>query len=528
MNEIFAGIKRSRLPLLWRTTLVRATITAFSLAIGAAQAIEYKPAVNKDTIVVGLEKSISNLDAQVTSTGDSLLYAWQVYDTLYGFDSVGNLIPRMASGVKISPDRLSYTFTLRRGITFHNGDALTPLDVKFSLERILDPAVKSTRRVYFAPIVKAIETSANSITIYLKQPDGAFLNKVAGFLFIVPKNYVSKLETPEAFAAAPIGSGPFKVKEFKIGQFLELERYDGYWGKEIGERPGVSRVIMKFLPEAGSRVNALLSGEVDLSTVLPLQDASRLKTDSGLEIIVNPNGGPLHVRLYSDVPGHPFASKDVRQALSYAVDTNAIIKGVLHGFGSPMGSFISKYYPYGSDPDIKPYAYDPGKARELLKRAGFPNGIEVKLYGGNDQPKELGEAVAAFWGQVGIKTEIVRMDYPAFIRLNNTHKAGPATVTIFSNVIYDPVHPIVGTFSKEGTWSNYYNADVETLIKELDGTLGPEARGALFRKIGRILHDDAAAVYISEHLYVYGKKKDLKWQVQQGSGFLNFRNAGWK
>ena len=213
---------------------------------------------------------------------------------------------------------------------------MTPLDVKFSLERILDPVVKSTRRVYFAPIVKAIETSANSVTIYLKQPDGAFLNKVAGFLFIVPKNYVSKLETPEAFAAAPIGSGPFKVKEFKIGQFLELERYDGYWGKEIGERPGVSRVIMKFLPEAGSRVNALLSGEVDLSTVLPLQDASRLKTDTGLEIIVNPNGGPLHVRLYSDVPGHPFASKDVRQALSYAVDTNAIIKGVL-----PLGDSAS-------------------------------------------------------------------------------------------------------------------------------------------------------------------------------------------
>ena len=512
MYKFSACFGRSNSPLLWRKTVARVTITALSLAIGAAQAIDYKPAVNKDTIVVGLEKSISNLDAQVTSTGDSLLYAWQVYDTLYGFDSVGNLIPRMASGLKISSDRLSYTFTLRRGITFHNGDALTPLDVKFSLERIF----------------KAIETGANSVTIHLKQADGAFLNKVAGFLFIVPKNYVSKLDTPEAFAASPIGSGPFKVKEFKIGQFLELERYDGYWGKEIGERPGVSRVIMKFLPEATSRVNALLSGEVDLSTVLPLQDASRLKTDSGLEIIVNPNGGPLHVRLYSDVQGHPFASKDVRQALSYAVDTNAIIKGVLHGFGSPMGSFISKYYPYGSDPDIKPYAYDPAKARELLKKAGYPNGIEVKLYGGNDQPKELGEAVAAYWGQVGIKTEIVRMDYPAFIRLNNTHKAGPATITIFSNVIYDPVHPIVGTFSKEGTWSNYYNPDVEALITELDNTLGPEARGALFRKIGRILHDDAAAVYISEHLYVYGKKKDLKWQVQQGSGFLNFRNAGWK
>ena len=123
MYKFSACFGRSNSPLLWRKTVARVTITALSLAIGAAQAIDYKPAVNKDTIVVGLEKSISNLDAQVTSTGDSLLYAWQVYDTLYGFDSVGNLIPRMASGLKISSDRLSYTFTLRRGITFHNGGA---------------------------------------------------------------------------------------------------------------------------------------------------------------------------------------------------------------------------------------------------------------------------------------------------------------------------------------------------------------------------------------------------------------------
>jgi peptide/nickel transport system substrate-binding protein len=505
-----------------------AALAAAALTTGTALAADYKPAVNKDTLVVALEKSISNLDAQVTSTGDSLLYAWQVYDTLYGFDAVGNLVPRMASAVKVSPDRLSYTFTVRKGITFQNGDPLTAEDVKFSLERILDPAVKSTRRVYFAPTVKSVETGAGTVTIHLKQPDGAFLNKVAGFLFIVPKNYATKLGTPEAFAAAPIGSGPFRVKEFKIGQYLELERYDGYWGKEIGERPGVARIVMKFVPEAASRVNALTSGEVDLAAVIPLQDAGRLKGDSGLDVLTNPNGGPLHVRLYSNVPGHPIANRDVRQALSYAVDTNAIIKGVLYGYGSPMGSFISKYYPYGADPDIKPYPYDPAKAKELLKKAGYPNGFEVKLYGGTDQPKELAEAVAAYWGQVGVKTEIVRMDYPAFIRLNNTHKAGPATVTIFSNVIYDPVHPIVGTFSKDGTWSDYYNPDVEALINELEGTLGAEQRGALFRKIGRILHDDAAAVFISEHLYVYAKKKDLQWQVQQGSGFLNFRTTSWK
>ncbi len=500
----------------------------FAIGASVAGAADYKPAVDRETLVVALEKSISNLDAQVTSTGDSLLYAWQVYDTLYGFDSAGNVVPRMASAVKVSPDRLRYTFTLRPGIRFQNGDPLTPEDVRYSLERILEPAVKSTRRVYFAPVVKGIETGPDWVSILLKQPDGAFLNKVAGFLFIVPKDYATRLGTPEAFAAAPIGSGPFRVKEFKVGQSLELERFDGYWGKAIGERPGVKRIVLKFVPEAASRVSALLSGEVDLSAVVPLQDVERLKADNGLDVVINPNGGPLHVRLYSNVPGQPFAKREVRQALSYAVDTQAIIKGVLYGNGAPMGSFISRYYPYGGDPDLKPYPYDPAKARELLKKAGYPNGLEVKLYGGTDQPKELAEAIAAYWGQIGVKTEIVRMDYSAFIRLNNTHKAGPATVTIFSNVIYDPIHPIVGTFSKDGTWSDYYNPDVEALIVELEGTLDPQARGALFRKIGRILHDDAAAVLLSEHVYVYAKKKGLNWAVQQGSGFLNFRTTAWK
>ena len=382
--------------------------------------------------------------------------------------------------------------------------------------------------MYFAPVVKGVEAAGDRVTITLKQPDGAFLNKVAGFLFIVPKRYTAGLPTPEAFAAAPIGSGPFRVKEFRIGQSLELERFDGYWGKEIGERPGVSKLVLKFIPEAAGRVNALLDGEIDLATVIPLQDVARLKGDEGLQVVTNPNGGPVHVRLYSNVPSHPFANPDVRRALNYAVDTNAIIKGVLHGVGSPMGSFISRYYPYGSDADTKPYPYDPAKARELLKKAGYPNGLEVKLYNGTDQPKELAEAVAAYWGQVGVKTELVRMDYPAFIRLNNTHKAGPATITIFSNVIYDPIHPIVGTFSKDGTWSDYYNPEVEALIGQLERTLGADARGALFRKIGSVLRDDAASVNISEQFYVYALKKNLQWQVQRGSGFLNFRRVGWK
>ena len=507
-------------------SVLQAAFFSAAIAIGAStQAADPKaPSIDKETLVVALDKEIQSLDALVTASGDSQRYAMEIYDTLYGFDAKGNIVPRMADSYKESDDKLSYTFTLKKDIKFQNGDPFTSEDVKYSIERVLDPASKSTRRPFFAPFVDSIQTpSPLSVTIKLKQPDGVFMNKIAGFLFIVGKAYTSKL-TPEEFAAAPIGTGPYRVKENKIGQYLALERFDGFYG----EKPSIKTLIYKYIPEGTSRVNAILSGEVDIAALIPLPDVDRLKKDPSLVVITNPVASPMHVRLYSDVPGEPLAKKEVREALNYAIDANAIIQGVFHGVGAPMGSFISKYYPYGGDPSIAPYPYDPAKARALLKQAGYPNGFDITLNDAVGTPKELAEAVAAYWSQVGVRTKINRIDYAAWSRLNNAHKTGPATTTQFTNAIYDPIHPVAGSFSKAGPWADYSNPEVEALIKQLDTTSGAEARGAIFRKIGKILHDDAAAVLVTELFNVYAKKKDLDWEVQEGSAFLNFRKVGWK
>ena len=436
----------------------------------------------------------------------------------------------LATSIPEQPDDTTFTFQIQQGVNWQdiepvNGRALTAEDVKYSIERIIDPASKSTRRPYFAPVVDSIETpAATTVVIKLKQPDGAFMNKIAGFLFVIGKNYASKLSTPEAFAAAPIGTGPFRVKENKIGQFLELERFDGFYG----EKPGIKTLTFKYIPEPTSRVNAILTGEVDIASMVPLPDVERLRKDPAVVVIVNPVSSPMHVRLYSNVPGSPLSKVEVRKALNHAVDANAIIKGVFHGIGAPMGTFISKYFPYGSSPEIAPYAYDPAKARELLKQAGYPNGFDIELNDAVGTPKEFAEAVAAYLGQVGVRVKINRIDYAAWSRLNNTHKSGPMTTTQFTNAIYDPIHPVAGSFSKNGTWSDYHNPEVEKLITELDSTTGAEARGALFRKIGKALHDDASALLVTELFNVFAKKKDLTWEVQQGSGFLNFRKVAWR
>ena len=326
--------------------LAAAALAVAGLSTSALAADKTTPAVNKETLIVALDKEIQSLDAQVTASGDSQRYAMQIYDTLYGFDPKGNIIARMADAFKISPDGLVYTFQLRKGVKFHNGDPFTSDDVKYSIERIIDPASKSTRRPYFAPVIASIETpNANSVVIKLKAPDGAFMNKIAGFLFIVGKKYTTGLGSPEAFAAAPVGTGPFKVKENKIGQFLELERFDDFYG----DKPGIKTLIYRYLPEPSSRVNAILAGEIDIATMVPLPDVERLRKDTALTVITNPVASPMHVRLYSNVPNSPLANLDVRMALNYAVDKDAIIKGVFHGVGAPMGTFISKYFPYGRD-----------------------------------------------------------------------------------------------------------------------------------------------------------------------------------
>jgi peptide/nickel transport system substrate-binding protein len=390
---------------------------------------------------------------------------------------------------------------------------------------VMNPAVMSTRRVYFAPVVKSVEARDDlTVVIHLNGPDGAFLNKLAGFMYIVPKAYVEKLGTPEAFSRAPVGSGPWKFKDHKLGQVLALERFDDFWGP----KPGAKHLIMKMISEPSSRLSALQAGEVDIAMVVPYQDVNRLKAMPDIDVIANPNGGPLFVRLYVTDPSLPTSKLEVRQALNYAVDAKAIIANIFSGIGMPMGSYISRFYPYGGDPGLEAYPYDPKKAKQLLAKAGYPNGFTFKLMAGSDQPKEASEAIAAYWAQIGVRTEIVRLEYAAWSRLNNTHQTKPSTIEQFSNAIYDPIHPVAGSFAKDGVWSDYYNPAVEALITELDTTRTATDRDRIFKKIGRLLHDDAAAVLITELYNIYAKKKGVSWSPQEGIALYNFREIGWK
>ncbi len=491
----------------------------------SAQAFNGKPAVDRNTLVVALSSAPGNLDPLIPASIDSAKYAWNAFDTLYGYDRQGNLEPRLATAHQVTAGGLVHTFTLRRGVKFHNGAAFTAQDVKFSIERVLKPETKSTRRPFFVQTVDAVETPDDFTVVFkLKQKDGAFLNKLAGYLYIVPKAYTEALKSPEAFAQAPVGTGPYRIVSQQIGRSIEFTRFDEFWGA----KPAIPKLVYRFIPEPSSRVNALLAGEVDLATDIAPSDIERLQSEKGLATELVDGGSPLHVRIYSNDPATPLSKPAVRLALNYAIDKDALIKNVLRGQAAPLSSLIPASYPYGSNPALKPFEYDPARAKKLLADAGYPNGIDTSLTCPSNQPRALCEALAAYWGPVGIRTQIKAIDSVAYNRLNAVHQSGPLVLMGFGNAIYDPIHVIGGTVAKAGTWSDYFNPEVEKLIEQVEGESDRGKRDVLFREILKQSRDDGQAVLLAEPKLGYLRDTALQWKPQIAGWSLEFRTAVWK
>jgi peptide/nickel transport system substrate-binding protein len=178
--------------------------------------------------------------------------------------------------------------------------------------------------------------------------------------------------------------------------------------------------------------------------------------------------------------------------------------------------------------DLKPYGYNPSKAKQLLKEAGYSNGFDISIYSSSDWPKEIAETIAAYWSQIGVRTKIQRIDYAAWSRLNNTHKSGPLTLMQMSNAIFDPIHPVTGAATKDGTWSDYSNPEVEKLVLEVNKAADRAERDRIFKRIGAILHDDGHSVLLTEIVYVFAKDSAINWAPQSGIGWYDLRTISWR
>ena len=345
-------------------------------------------------------------ETEAFNTPYMIMYA--VHDALVKPMPAGMTTPSLAESWKESPDHLSYTFTLRKGVKFHDGSPVTPEDVKFSWDRY-----KGASATLLKDKVKDVQLpGGNQVRFVLKEAWPDFMlfygTTASGAGWIVPKHYVEKVGD-DGFKKAPIGAGPYKVVSFSPGVEIVLEAFDGYWRKA----PSVKRLVMRTITDEATRAAALKRGEVDIAYLLTGPVADEVRKTPGLRIEAPLLTGAFWIDLPEQWdPKSPWHDKRVRLAANHAVDRAAVNQAETLGLSRLTGSIVPRVFQFAVP--MEPLPYDPAKAKKLLAEAGYPNGFDAGDLTPFPPYFSMGEAIISNLQEVGIRTRMRTMERAAF------------------------------------------------------------------------------------------------------------------
>jgi peptide/nickel transport system substrate-binding protein len=321
----------------------------------------------------------------------------------------GNIMaPSLAESWTESPDGLVYEFQLRQGVRFHNGDPLTAEDVVFSFERYKGAAANELKtRV---KNIEAVDPHRVRFHMYEPWPDflATFATPATGAAWIVPKAYIEKVGA-DGFKQHPVGAGPYQFVSQDPGVGLILEANERYWRKV----PYIKRLVLKSIPEDTTRLAMLKRGEADIAYGVLGAVAEEIQRDQHLKLVPVLGTVTQWVDIFAQWdPKSPWADVRVRRAANHAIDRQTMSDAESLGYSKPMGSIIPPDFDFALP--LEPPAYDPEKARQLLREAGFPNGFDGGEIAVGPPYGSLAEGVANYLGAVGIRTKVRPMERAAF------------------------------------------------------------------------------------------------------------------
>ncbi|MCJ8140024.1 ABC transporter substrate-binding protein [Falsirhodobacter halotolerans] len=340
---------------------------------------------------------------------DTFLVNWasvgtNIYDGLTWRGPDLELQPGLATAWEELDDGTRIRFTLREGVTFHNGEPFNAEAVKFTFDRLLgEEGGKGPQQSNYTAIESVEIIDDMTVDFHLKAPDPVLLTKLAGYgAMIVPPKYVEEVGE-EAFNLNPVGTGAFKFVSYEPRIGIRLEANPDYWGGA----PKISELEYRFITEPSTALAELQSGGVDLviPPTIPIGMISTIENASNLELVTTP--GPTVYSLRYNTRDGITADERVRRALTMAVDRDTIVNSILGGQASVISQLQGKQS-FGYNPDLEPLPFDPATAMELLKEAGVPQGAQVQIdVRGNDATfNEVAQAVSAYLGMVGINATI--------------------------------------------------------------------------------------------------------------------------
>jgi peptide/nickel transport system substrate-binding protein len=511
-----------------RYRIVVAVLALLALAVAPLDA----RAAGKD-LVVGLAGDATSLNPVIATDGQSYIVEWPIFDSLVELDDKLNIRPLLAESWDVAKDGLTYTFKLKKGVKWHDGKPFTARDVAFTFYSVLDPKVTTPHRAYFDMLasfpeltnkdnpkkpeelaVKPIEVvDDHTVRFRLRYPSGAFLavlvNPRAG---VVPEHVLKgqDLNTAE-FNRKPVGTGPFKFVEWKRGERIVLEANEQYHGG----RPGLNRVIFRIIPDDVVLLQELRAGGVDFVDRPPLIEVARMKQTPGLQVLVTDNTSYTYFGWRQDLA--PFDDVRVRRALNHAIDVPTIVKEVLQGYASiATGQFPPSSWAF--DPSVKPYPYDPTRAKAILAEAGWkpgPDGVlakdgkrfsfSVRHDQASQTVKDAAVIIQEYLKRIGVEAKLEPLDWPTFVKKLFASEFEGIVVAWTNH--HDP-DPFAYTIWHSSQWkgrnfAHYKNPRADEALEAARRTANQAERKKHYAEFSRILMEDAPYVFLYFEQQVY-------------------------
>lgn len=484
-------------------------MTRFTRFLGAtALATVLAGAAAAQSLTVGLAAAPSSMDPHFATTGQNQQLAAVLYDRLVHIGPDGAFAPGLATAWEVSEDRLTWTFTLREGVTFHNGSPFTAADAIFTFARI--PEVPNSPAPFtqrLAAIESAEAADAHTLVITTAAPAPNLLTDLST-IYIVSQEVGDAPSADFDRTLAAHGTGPFRQLEFVPGERLVVARNDDYWGI----LPDFEQVTIRFLDNAASRVASLQAGEVDFIDAVPPNDLDRLRAMAGIEVIAAPSARMVYMGLdqlddttvmVDPAVGNPFRDVRVREALSLAINREAIVDRIQFASGAPANQFAPEGI-FGHNPDIPPLAYDPRRARELLAEAGFADGWSMTIHGPvgryiNDTDVLL--AIGQMWSQIGLDVEVETV--PANVYFGRaTDREFSAFMVAFGITTGESslaLRNVLGTFDPDRGWGSnnrfrYSSEAFDAALEQALSAFDEAEREAALQEAARIAAEDFALI----------------------------------
>ena len=463
-------------------------------AFGVAFSISGAMAAN-DILNLGVVLEPPHLDptAGAAAAIDEIVYA-NVMEGLTRIDGNGAVLPALAKSWTVSKDGLTYTFKLHTGVKYHDGTTFDSADVKFSLDRAMGEKSVNAQKALFKPIASVATPSSDTVVVTLKQPTGGFLfNMGWGDAVIVAPESAAGNKTN------PVGTGPFKFKNWSKGNKIELVRNDGYWGPKVK----LKSATFKIIPDPTAAMAAMMAGDVDGFANFPAPESlGQFRADPRFEVVIGSTEGETILSMNNGTG--PLKDIRVRRAIAHALDRKAIIDGAMFGNGTPIGSHFAPHHPAYVDLTGR-YPYDLKKAKKLLADAGYAGGLKLKMkLPPPSYARRGGEIIASQLKKIGIEAEIIPVEWAQWLK--QVFKARDYDLTIVSHT--EPMD--IGIYARETYYFDYHSDAMKKVMADLDATVAEKDRYALMAKAQKVIADDSVNGFLFQLAKSGVWKKGLK------------------